>query len=79
MMRAGGCLASWKDNVCASTDHGLMPALCSCGAAVQSWIATMAAYVKGLDPGHLLSVGSEGFYSPADAAQADANPQGANS
>ena len=34
----------------------------------------MAAYVKGLDPNHLLSVGSEGFYSPADTAQAGADP-----
>ncbi|CAL5227333.1 g10275 [Coccomyxa viridis] len=47
--------------------------------SVQSWIATMAAYVKGLDPNHLLSVGSEGFYSPADTAQAGADPQGAKS
>lgn len=63
----------------ASAKFCLMPALCSCGAAVQSWIATMAAYVKGLDPNHLLSVGSEGFYSPADTAQAGADPQGAKS
>ena len=62
-----------------STEGRLIPASCSCGAAVQSWIATMAAYVKGLDPNHLLSVGSEGFYSPADTAQASADPQGANS
>ena len=57
----------------------LTPAMCSCGGAVQSWIAMMAAYVKGLDPNHLLSIGSEGFYSPSDTAQADADPQGANS
>ena len=46
---------------------------------MQSWIAEMAAYVKGLDPNHLLSIGSEGFYSTADTAQAGSNPQGANS
>lgn len=39
----------------------------------------MGAYVKGLDPNHLLSVGSEGFYSAVDTAQASADPQGANS
>ena len=46
---------------------------------MQSWIAEMAAYVKGLDPNHLLSIGSEGFYSTADTTQADSDPQGANS
>ncbi len=57
----------------------LMRATCSCAGALQTWIAEMAAYVKGLDPNHLLSIGSEGFYSPSDTAQADADPQGANS
>ena len=56
-----------------------LPAACSCGGRVQSWIAQMAAYVKGLDPNHLLSIGSEGFYSTADTAQAGSDPQGANS
>ena len=64
---------------CAGLLMCLMPAMCSCGGAVQSWIAQMAAYVKGLDPNHLLSIGSEGFYSTSDTTQADADPQGANS
>ena len=63
----------------ASEQSCSLPAACSCGGAVQSWIAQMAAYVKGLDPNHLLSIGSEGFYSTADTAQASSDPQGANS
>lgn len=29
----------------------------------QEWFVEMAAYVKGLDPNHLLSLGEEGFYA----------------
>ena len=31
--------------------------------SVQSWVTEMAAYVKSLDPNHLLTVGEEGFYT----------------
>ncbi|GBG64427.1 hypothetical protein CBR_g44312 [Chara braunii] len=35
------------------------------GESLQAWIAEMAAYVKSLDPNHLLSHGSEGFLGPS--------------
>jgi endo-1,4-beta-mannosidase len=31
--------------------------------AMQNWTSEMAAYVKSLDPNHLLTLGEEGFYS----------------
>ena len=30
---------------------------------MQGWVTEMAAYVKSLDPNHLLTVGEEGFYT----------------
>lgn len=43
----------------------------------QNWIQTMASYVRSLDPFHLISIGSEGFYGKANAARSNyANPQG---
>eukprot|EP00475_Leptophrys_vorax_P025169 TRINITY_DN35194_c0_g1_i3.p1 TRINITY_DN35194_c0_g1~~TRINITY_DN35194_c0_g1_i3.p1 ORF type:complete len:282 (+),score=18.43 TRINITY_DN35194_c0_g1_i3:309-1154(+) len=47
------------------------------GDVLQAWVTEMAAYVKTLDPHHLLSIGSEGFYgpsTPARAAQLNAEP-----
>jgi len=41
-------------------------------AVLDAWIAEMAAHVKSVDPRHLLTTGSEGFYGPAEAAR---NPQ----
>jgi mannan endo-1,4-beta-mannosidase len=43
------------------------------GATLQSWIAEMAAHVKAVDPNHLVTTGSEGFYGPASAS---GNPRG---
>lgn len=34
----------------------------------------MAIYVKSIDPVHLLSIGTEGFYSPSSAARLPVNP-----
>ena len=46
---------------------------------LQSWLETMAAYVKGIDTKHLLSIGSEGFYGIADTDRSNfGNPQGVN-
>ena len=49
--------------------------ICSCGPALQSWLAQMTQYVKSLDPNHLLSIGEEGFYSATNPRSAN-NPQG---
>jgi mannan endo-1,4-beta-mannosidase len=34
------------------------------GDKLQEWIETMSTYVKSLDPVHLVTIGSEGFYGP---------------
>jgi mannan endo-1,4-beta-mannosidase len=49
-----------------------------CGSVLEGWVKEMAAYVKALDPNHLLTVGEEGFY-PTGLPQTAANPQGAQS
>ena len=44
------------------------------GDALQSWITDMAAYVKSIDPVHLLTIGSEGFFGPSSPLFLYANP-----
>ncbi|KAG8067739.1 hypothetical protein GUJ93_ZPchr0005g14710 [Zizania palustris] len=45
------------------------------GDTLQAWIREMAFHVKSVDPAHLLSVGSEGFYGPSSPpARRRANP-----
>ena len=39
------------------------PGCQGCSASLQRWIATMARHVAGLDPGHLRTVGEEGFWA----------------
>lgn len=46
-----------------------------CITMMQSWIEEMGAYVKALDPHHLVTVGAEGFWAPG-AAREEANPGG---
>ena len=35
------------------------------GDMLNAWIAEMAAFFKSIDPVHLLSIGSEGFFGPS--------------
>ena len=44
------------------------------GSAAQDWLADMAAWTKSLDPVHLLTVGSEGFFGPTTPLYQYANP-----
>ncbi|KAK9824422.1 hypothetical protein WJX72_010142 [[Myrmecia] bisecta] len=50
---------------------GDSPAPASCIANLQSWIDEMAAYVKGIDGNHLLTIGEEGLFGQSDSS---ANP-----
>eukprot|EP00884_Botryococcus_braunii_P009399 jgi/Botrbrau1/18460/Bobra.0072s0043.1 len=53
------------------------PRCLQCSNQIQIWINEMAPYVKSLDPNHLVSVGSEGFYASTNPNRAYlANPQG---
>ncbi|CAG9467721.1 unnamed protein product [Pedinophyceae sp. YPF-701] len=44
------------------------------GAALQAWIEEMAAFVKSIDPVHLLTTGQEGFIGPSSPLHLHANP-----
>lgn len=46
-----------------------------CAQRMQDWIEEMAPYVKSLDPNHLLTLGSDGFYQRANCQSEIANPQ----
>lgn len=46
-----------------------------CPGNFQAWIDEMAAYVKHLDPNHLVTVGEEGFFGE-HRPEAAHNPQG---
>jgi mannan endo-1,4-beta-mannosidase len=47
---------------------------------LQSWISSMAEFVKSIDPNHLLTVGEEGFFSNEDSHKVSyANPSGTGS
>ena len=46
-----------------------------CGDALQRWIDEMAAFVKSIDPNHMLTIGEEGFYAADSPSEnVDANP-----
>uniref|UniRef100_A0A803MI40 mannan endo-1,4-beta-mannosidase n=2 Tax=Chenopodium quinoa TaxID=63459 RepID=A0A803MI40_CHEQI len=44
------------------------------GDKLQAWIQEMAAYVKSIDPKHLLEIGMEGFYGTSTPERAQFNP-----
>ncbi|XP_074277208.1 mannan endo-1,4-beta-mannosidase 6-like [Silene latifolia] len=44
------------------------------GDKLQGWIQEMAAYVKSIDPNHMLEVGLEGFYGPSTSNRTQFNP-----
>ena len=44
------------------------------GSALQSWVEDVAGYVKSIDPVHLLTLGSEGFFGPSTPLYMYANP-----
>lgn len=43
-------------------------------SALVEWTADMARFVKSLDPVHLLTTGSEGFFGPSSPLYQYANP-----
>ncbi|GBF87865.1 mannan endo-1,4-beta-mannosidase [Raphidocelis subcapitata] len=45
-----------------------------CAARLNAWFGEMARHVKGLDPNHLVSTGSEGFFGTSDASWVGQNP-----
>ncbi|KAL9238962.1 hypothetical protein vseg_013326 [Gypsophila vaccaria] len=48
----------------------------SSGDTLQAWIQEMAAFLKSIDPNHLLEIGLEGFYGPSTLERAQVNPDG---
>lgn len=54
------------------------PRCYQCGNRLAEWVKEMAAWIKSIDPNHLVTVGEEGFY-PKDVAQSAADPQGLQS
>jgi len=46
-----------------------------CPSRVQNWLDMMSKHVRNLDPNHLITVGSEGFYGKSTPALQQYNPQ----
>eukprot|EP01023_Acetabularia_acetabulum_P064445 TRINITY_DN833_c0_g1_i10.p1 TRINITY_DN833_c0_g1~~TRINITY_DN833_c0_g1_i10.p1 ORF type:complete len:599 (-),score=110.13 TRINITY_DN833_c0_g1_i10:2247-4043(-) len=40
-----------------------------CGYALQSWIEEMSAFIKSVDPNHMITIGQEGFYGPGSGKE----------
>ena len=55
--------------------HSLAPAqVPECDDMLLEWMREMAAYLKTLDPNHLITSGGEGFFG-ANSPRANSNPQ----
>ncbi|KAG2452701.1 hypothetical protein HYH02_002933 [Chlamydomonas schloesseri] len=48
----------------------------NCTAAVQAWVEEMSAHLRALDPNHLITIGSEGFFGPSTPGLTHHNPGG---
>ena len=44
------------------------------GDTLHAWVVQMAAFVKSIDPIHLLTIGSEGFFGPSTPLYLYSNP-----
>jgi mannan endo-1,4-beta-mannosidase len=46
-----------------------------CNKRFQNWLADMSTHVRSLDPNHLITIGSEGFYGDSTPQLMQYNPQ----
>lgn len=46
-----------------------------CNKRFQNWLAEMSTHVRSLDPNHLITIGSEGFYGDSTPQLMQYNPQ----
>ena len=74
LCKSYSCHIAWRESCCAADLMNEMRSACdtghpnvSCTATatqyMQAWVEEIAAYVKTVDPNHMLTVGEEGFYA----------------
>lgn len=52
-----------------------LPANKDCNKRFQSWLSEMSSHVRSLDPNHLITIGSEGFFGDSTPEMMQYNPQ----